>query len=717
MEDPMTESHIFWNPRHLLAALALGLLALLLLLVLSSASAEPDGSDVPLSFTPNAGQTDEQVRYLAQGEGYAFFFTDERAVLSFAKPAGENQAAGNAVALDLRFVGMNPAATLEARERAAGTLNRLTGECSEWKTDIPTYEKLVYRELWPGIDMVIRGAAGELKYEFHVSPGADARDIRLAYGGADGLSLADEGSLSIATAFGELTDAPPVSYQRAAGERVPVETAYTLDDGDEAYGFTVGSGYDPGKPLVIDPSIDYSTFLGGAGSDAGRGIAVDARGNAYVTGQTASLDFPTTVGAFDQTHNLNTDVFVTKLNSSGSSILWSTFVGGSAFDSGNAIAVDAQGAAYVSGFSGSLNYPTTAGAFDRTQNGGSDAFVTKLDPSGSALAYSTYLGGAGFSFEGSNGIAVDDQGSAYVTGFTNSAAFPTTPGAHDTTHAGSNDVYVTKLDSLGSALVYSTLLGGSTIDTGNAITLDAKRNAYVTGFTASADFPTTPGGVDMSHNGSRDAFVAKLDATGSTLAHSTFLGGTANDSGTGITVDAKRQVAYRRIRSGLRRQRRRVRVRDRRLRLGARELHLPRRDRKRRRHRHRDGREGRMGVGDRIHGLGRLPDDGGRRGPELQQQRRRVRDAVPPGAPPVRVFDVPRRARRRRRQRDHRRRDGQDSVCDRIDGVGRLPDDVRRVPGEQGRIRRRLRDQAQGYRRRLEQRRRGSPRTSTRCRK
>jgi Beta-propeller repeat len=544
MENPMTQSHIFWNPRHLLAVLALGVFALLVLLVPSSASAEPDGSDVPLSFTPNAGQTDDQVRYLAQGEGYAFFFTDEKAVLSFAKPAGENQAASDALVLDLRFVGTSPAATLEARERAAGTLNRLPGERSEWKTSIPTYEELVYRDLWAGIDMVIRGAAGELKYEFHVSPGADARDIRLAYGGADGLSLADEGSLSIATALGELTDAPPVSYQRAAGERVPVETAYALDDGNQAYGFTVGSGYDPDKPLVIDPSIDYSTFLGGAGSDAGRGIAVDAKGNAYVTGQTASLDFPTTVGAFARTNNLNTDVFVTKLNNSGSSIVWSTFVGGSAFDSGNAIAVDGQGAAYVSGFSGSLNYPTTAGAFDRTQNGGSDAFVTKLDPSGSALAYSTYLGGAGFSFEGSNGIAVDDEGSAYVTGFTNSAAFPTTPGAYDTTHAGSNDVYVTKLDRSGSTLVYSTLLGGSTIDTGNAITLDDKRNAYVTGFAASADFPTTPGAVDTTHNGGRDAFVTKLDATGSTLSHSTFLGGTGTDSGAGIAVDDKRQVAY-----------------------------------------------------------------------------------------------------------------------------------------------------------------------------
>jgi hypothetical protein len=538
----MTEPHILWNPRNLAATLTLGLLALLLLLVPSGASARGT-DDVPLTFTPNAGQTDEQVRYLAQGAGYAFFYTDEQAVLSFAKPSGDEAAAGDALALGLRFVDPSPATTLEARERAAGAVNRLMGDRSEWKIDVPTYQELVYSELWPGIDMVIRGAGGELKYEFHVDAGADPRDIRLAYDGADGLSLDDAGGLSIDTALGELTDARPVSYQQIAGERVPVASAYALD-GHDAYGFTVGSGYDPGEPLVIDPSIDYSTFIGGVGSDAGRGIALDAYGNAYVTGQTASIDFPTTVGAFDRTNNANTDVFVTKLDSSGSSIVWSTFVGGSAFDSGNAIAVDGAGAAYVSGFSGSLNYPTTAGAFDRTQNGGGDAFVTKIDPAGSALAYSTYLGGAGFSFEGSNGIAVDDEGSAYVTGFAGSAAFPTTPGAFDTTHGGSNDVYVTKLDSSGSALVYSTFLGGSTIDTGNAITLDDERNAYVTGFTASGDFPTTPGAVDTSHNGARDAFVAKLDATGSTLAHSTFLGGLGTDSGNGIAVDDERQITY-----------------------------------------------------------------------------------------------------------------------------------------------------------------------------
>ena len=541
----MTEARTHWNPRHLAVTLALGLLALLLLVVPSGASAQPGGTDdLPLTFTSSTSQTHEGVGYLAQGDGYAFLFTEEKAVLSFVKPAGDDQAGSDALALDLRFVGASSATSVEVRERMAGKVNRFTGDSSEWETGIPMYEELVYRDLWPGIDMVIRGDAGELKYEFHVRPGADSRDIRLAYGGADGLSLGDDGSLSIATALGELTDARPVGYQQLGGERVPVETGYALQGGDEAYGFTIGSGYDADKTLVIDPSIDYASFLGGAGGDAGRGIAVDADGNAYVTGQTASFDFPATVGAFDRTNNANTDVFVTKLDSSGSSVVWSTFIGGSAFDSGNAIAVDEHGAVYVSGFSGSLNYPTTAGAFDRTQNGGSDAFVTKIDPSGSALAYSTYLGGEGFSFEGSNGIAVDDAGSAYVTGFTNSAAFPTTPGAYDTTHAGSNDVYVTKLDSSGSALAYSTFLGGSTIDTGNAVTLDDERNAYVTGFTASGDFPTTPGAVDTSLNGARDAFVTKLDSTGSTLFHSTFLGGTANDSGTGIAVDDKRQVAY-----------------------------------------------------------------------------------------------------------------------------------------------------------------------------
>ena len=481
----------------------------------TGASAEESKSDPPVAFAPNAGQTDDSVRYLARGAGYSFFFTDEQAVLSLVKTDGQ---AATGLALELRFIGASPDSDLETRERGSGTVSQLTGSAGDSASNLETYQELVYRELWPGIDMVFRGDGGELKYEFQLDPGADPRDIRLDYDGASGLSLDSDGDLVIDTPLGVLNDARPVSYQASDGERMSVGSRYALQGADDGgYGFTVDD-YDRSRPLVIDPAIDFSTFVGGTGSDSGRGIDVDDAGSIYVTGQTASANYPTTPGVFDRGYNNNTDVFVTKLDSSGSTIAYSTFIGGSAFDSGNGIAVDEAGAAYVAGFSGSLNFPTTPGAFDRSQNGGSDAFVTKLDPSGSRLEYSTYLGGAGFSFEGANGIAVDREGSAYVTGFTGSAAFPVTPGAYDTTKNGTgNDVYVTKLDPSGATLGYSTFLGGTTSDTGNDVDVDGQGRAYVTGFTASADFPTTPDAHDPSHNGGNDAFVARLNGTGSAL--------------------------------------------------------------------------------------------------------------------------------------------------------------------------------------------------------
>jgi hypothetical protein len=523
-----------------------------------------DGYDkLPLSFAPNVGQTDQRVRYLVQGTGYSFFFTDEKAVLSFAKPAEEDMTrspfargslllpfpndgpASDGLALDLRFLGANPDARLEAGHQAVGTVNHLTGAKSAWKSGLPTYEELAYRELWPGVDMVFRGQGGELKYEFHLRPGADPRDIRLVYAGANGLSVDPDGILTIHTQLGELKDARPVSYQHIDGARVPVDSSYAVQgDGQSGYGFTIGSDYDRSRPLVIDPGLGYSTFVGGTGSDSGRGIAVDDEGSAYVTGQTASADYPTSPGAYDPSYNANVDVFVTKFDRSGSAIAYSTFIGGTAFDSGNGIAVDEEGAAYVAGVTGSPDYPTTPGAFDTSHNGGGDAFVTKLDRSGAALAYSTFLGGAGFSFEGSNGIAVDEQESAYVTGFTGSGAYPTTPGTHDPSHNGRNDVFVTKLNGSGSALAYSTFLGGSTSDTGNGIALDKRGSAYVPGFTASGDYPTTSGALDASHNGGNDPFVTKLDRSGAALAYSTFLGGTASDSGRGIAVDENGKAAY-----------------------------------------------------------------------------------------------------------------------------------------------------------------------------
>jgi hypothetical protein len=491
---------------------------------------------LPLSFIPNEGQTEEAVRYYAQGAGYGFFFTQKGTMLTFANGEGR----GHALALD--FLGANPNATLTARNRLAGKVNYLVGdEPANWQQGLPTNAELLYGGLWPGIDMAVRGEGGKLKYEFHLQPGASVEDVRLSYRGAQGLKVGADGELLVQTPPGVLEDAAPVSYQRVGGERVPVESRYVLK-GEGGYGFAVGA-YDPRYPLVIDPELDYSTFLGDTDSDAGLDIAV-REGNAYVTGFTASTDYPTTASAYDTSFNGGfTDAFVTKLNASGSELDYSTFLGGTDQDDGRGIAVDGSGSAYVTGSAQSANFPTTAGAFNTSFNGATDAFVTKLNASGSVLVYSTFLGGTNFD-DGSN-IAVR-EGSAYVTGQTQSADFPTTPGAYDTSfNGGFNDTFVSKLNATGSALDYSTFLGGSggmrKRDEGRGIAVDGMGSAYVTGLTQSADYPTTRGAFDTTFIGGPtgsnfDAFVTKLNASGSALVYSTFLGGTTEDLGNGIAV-------------------------------------------------------------------------------------------------------------------------------------------------------------------------------------
>ena len=402
---------------------------------------------LPLSFIPNEGQTDKVVRYYAQGAGYGFFFTHKGAMLSFAEGKGH----GHALALD--FLGADPDATLEAQGRLSGEVNYLQGnDPTKWQQGLPTHGELLYGGLWPGIDMAVRGEGGKLKYDFHLQPGASVEDVRLSYRGAKGLKVGADGELLVQTTLGVLEDTAPVSYQPIGGERVPVESRYKVQKGG-GYGFAVGA-YDPRYPLVIDPGLDYSTFLGGTDGDRGLDIAVDRSGRAYVTGQTASTDYPTTPGAFDRTFNgLDFDAFVTKLNASGSALAYSTFLGGAIDDRGHGIAVDGEVRAYVTGSTRSSDFSTTPGAFDTTLDRGSDAgfvsdaYVTKLNASGSALAYSTFLGGT--NFDSSEGIAVDGTGRAYVTGFTLSADYPTTPGAFDPTFNGSGgfsgDVFVTKL--------------------------------------------------------------------------------------------------------------------------------------------------------------------------------------------------------------------------------------------------------------------------------
>jgi len=340
---------------------------------------------------------------------------------------------------------------------------------------------------------------------------------------------------------GEVRFEKPRIYQELGGTWREISGGYVLKNAN-CVGFDVAA-YDANKPLVIDPPLVYSTYLGGSGDDLGSAIAVDAAGNAYVTGYTLSSIFPTTAGAFQSANPSagNNHAFVTKLNPAGSAPVYSTYLGGDNNDFGQGVAVDAAGNAYVTGYTLSSNFPTTPLAFQSVNPsvGNYHAFVTKLNPAGSAPVYSTYLGGDNNDF--GFGIAVGAGGNAYVTGYTMSSNFPTTLLAFQIVNAGGADVFVTKLNPAGSAPVYSTYLGGSSDDIGYGIAVGAAGNAYVTGFTLSSIFPTTAGAFQSTNPsmGNSHAFVTKLNPAGSApLVYSTYLGGDDSDDGYGIAVDA-----------------------------------------------------------------------------------------------------------------------------------------------------------------------------------
>jgi hypothetical protein len=486
--------------------------------------------------------------------------------------------------LRMKLVGANPRAKVSGLDELPGKSNYFIGnDPKKWRTNVPNYAKVKYANVYPGVDLVYYGNQGQLEYDFVVSPGADPNSIQLAINSGEqvgsrqkavgrtaqpqdpepeGQSAIDNrkssiaaplhvnatGDLVVGTDYGEVIFHKPVVYQPALASAAGlslvtrhsslVEGRYRLDV-DNRIHFELGR-YDRRRPVVIDPVLAYSTYLGGSGGDAGNGIAVDAAGNAYVTGFTTSSDFPTTPGAFQTTSGGSYDAFVSKLNAAGSALLYSTYLGGSRNDNGLGIAVDSSGNVYVTGFTGSSDFPTTPSAFQRRIHSGWDGFVTKLNVVGSGLLYSTYLGGG--RYDQGNAIAVDASGSAYVTGTTASSDFPTTPGAFQTRYRGHGsgccsigDAFVSKLNADGSALLYSTYLGGSANDSASGIGLDASANAYVTGYTDSSNFPTTPGAFQTTYGGNGDAFVTKLNAAGSALVYSTYLGG--NSLGNGIAVD------------------------------------------------------------------------------------------------------------------------------------------------------------------------------------
>jgi hypothetical protein len=503
---------------------------------------------VPLSFEANQGQTDPQVNFLARGTGYALFLTDTAAVISLrtpSAPSSTDTAAPNATVtgtvLRLSLVGAQAAAPVAGEEPLAATSNYFIGsDPHRWRSGVATFGRVAYTGVYPGIDLTYYGNQQQLEYDFTVTPGMDPSVIHLKVEGAQGLSLDGQGDLLLSTAGGNVVEHAPVLYQEVGGGRQGVTGGFVLEGGDQV-GFAVGA-YDRSRPLVIDPTLSYSTYLGGSNLDQGNGIAVDAAGNAYVTGSAGSSNFPTTPGAFQTTLRSFQNAFVTKLNASGTALVYSTYLGGSGHDSGAGIALDAAGNAYVTGSTDSSNFPTTSGAFQTTLGSFfGNAFVTKLNAAGTALVYSTYLGGSGFFGDEGRGIAVDAAGNAYVTGQTSSTNFPTTPGAFQATLRSINgNAFVTKLNASGTALVYSTYLGGSFNDHGTGIALDSAGDAYVTGGTQSRDFPTTPGAFQTTLGGfgGPNAFVTKLNAAGTALVYSTYLGGSFLDQGFGVAVDA-----------------------------------------------------------------------------------------------------------------------------------------------------------------------------------
>jgi hypothetical protein len=407
----------------------------------------------------------------------------------------------------------------------------LGNDPKKWHTDVPNYARVEAKGVYRGIDLAYYGNQRKLEYDFIVAPGADPGQVQLAWEGADSLRVNQEGDLVIATRLGDMVQKKPQVYQEVGGKQVEVATRYQVLP-DQRVKFELAR-YDRKRELRIDPVVLlYSTYLGGSGEDQSRGIAVDTAGSAYVTGFTRSSDFPTQ-SAYQGTRTGEYDVFVTKLSPAGDALVYSTYLGGSDDESGIGIAVDGAGSAYITGSTESTDFPTQS-PYQATLQGSSDVFVTKLGPSGNALAYSTYLGGG--SLESGVAIAVDGAGAAYVTGHTESTNFPTQSPCQ-ATRQGGGDAFVTKLTPAGSALAYSTYLGGGSIDeAGSGIAVDGAGSAYVTGYTSSTNFPTHSA-YQATKQGGRDAFVTKLTPSGNALAYSTYLGGSGDDWGGGIAVD------------------------------------------------------------------------------------------------------------------------------------------------------------------------------------
>jgi len=638
---------------------------------------------VPLHFEANQGQVDGPVRFLSRGQGYSMFLTPTESVIALRRESAQGEAPAKSALIRMAWKGADPEARITGIDQLAGKSNYLIGnDQSKWRTNVPSYAKVRYEKLYPGIDLVFYGNQQQLEYDFVVAAGADPDAIRLSFTGEDRLTINKQGDLIVHTGKEKLVQKVPIVYQEVNGAKQQIAGSY-VKKGEHEIGFRLAA-YDAAKTLYIDPVFAFSTFLGGSGYDYAQSVAVDSANNIYVTGYTTSLNFPTTAGALGTTFTPGgggyDTVFVTKLSPAGA-LMYSTYVGtANTSDTGRSIAVDGTGNAYVTGdsyYPGSgAAFPVVNGFTDPATSGtgpisGGGGFLFKLNATGSTILYSTLLRsgssvfGYGIAVQGTNayiagmavastrfplwpdmgtystligaggvydafimkidtaqtglssliystlwgdtardyayavavdssgnayiagdtdlgnsngarqvlvakfnssggqvyatyfggtadssgyGIAVDSAGNAYVTGYTGASDFNVTVGAYQTTYGGLTDAFVTKLDSAGNTLLYSTYLGGSSsTDIGHAIVIDSAGDAYVAGETSSSNFPTTTDAIQPARASSNsDAFVSVLNPAGTALLYSSYLGGTGNvaggDKAFGLAMDSNEDV-------------------------------------------------------------------------------------------------------------------------------------------------------------------------------
>lgn len=484
---------------------------------------------LPLQFIKNEGQLGSKVLFYEKGIERSTYFAKDGIYLSLMR-------SDNTGYLKISPVEGNPEPEVSGEHILPGIVNYLSGnEQRKWKTNLPAYKQIAYRNVYKNIDIKYYGNNSQLEHDIIVMPGGDPSQVKFTCAGITGLLINDDGDLVIAQNGSELRHRKPYIYQEINGKRIEVQGSFHLYD-KNTYGFQVAS-YDKDHTLIIDPVLEYSTYLGGSDLEWGYDLATDNAGNVYIAGFSSSIDFPLHNALQPQYGGGNWDVFVAKINPAGNGLVYSTLLGGSGHDSAKGIVVDSAGNAYIAGYTKSEDFPVK-GAIQPKIGGRSDAFVAKLNPDGNALVYSTYIGGS--DDDEANQIALDPAGNVYVTGDTSSPDFPV-KGAIQPKIGGKADAYVTKINPAGDAIVYSTYFGGTKKERGSSITIDVSGNACITGDTASRDM-LVKNAFQPKLSGKIDVFVAKINPAGDTLVFSSYLGGSDYDEAYGIVSDSSGNI-------------------------------------------------------------------------------------------------------------------------------------------------------------------------------